>query len=159
MRELFILLLYSPRGDEICARWESRRPWLQIRSGDVVRAHGLRLRVSRVMAEELVSDDGIEHRTHAFTEDAEQQIATNVVAMPRGVRSPISDVYRYHVLMRVFDGDADRWLEQLESSGQSASSEARFVRWLRRRMRRDPQLIDSIRKLVDAVPIEYAIAQ
>jgi len=76
--------------------------------------------------------------------------------MPRGVRSPISDIYRYHVLMRIFDGDADRWLEQLVASGRAASSEARFARWVRRRLKRDPQLIQSIRKLVDAVPIEYA---
>jgi hypothetical protein len=72
------------------------------------------------------------------------------------MRSAISDVYRYHVLIRIFDGDADRWLEQLEACGRADGSEARFVRWVRRRLRRDPQLIHSIRKLVDEVPIEYA---
>lgn len=159
MREVYILLVYFPRSDRVCARWESRRPWLQIRHGDLIRAGGLRLRITLVRAEDAAADDALRHYIHAFTDDAEQQIVTNVVPMPRGGRSPISDVYRYHVLMRVFGGDPDRWLEQLESSGRAASAEARFVRWVRRRLRRDPRLIESIRKLVDSVPIEYALAQ
>jgi len=156
MHEVYILLVYRPRSDVVCARWESRRPWLQIRRGDHLRAGGLRLRVTLVTAEEVVSDGGTQHRTHAYTDHADEQGLQNVVPLPRGARSPISDIYRYHVLMRIFDGDADRWLEQLVACGRAGSSEARFARWVRRRLKRDPQLIHSIRKLVDAVPIEYA---
>jgi len=156
MHEVYVLLVYSPRSDLVCARWESRRPWLQIHSGDLVRVGGMRLRVTLVTAEEIVADHGTQHCTHAYTDHADDQTPANVVRMPRGMRSAISDVYRYHVLIRVFDGNADRWLEQLEASGRAEGSEGRFVRWVRRRLARDPQLIHSIRRLVAQVPIEYA---
>lgn len=156
MPEMYVLLVYRPRSEVLCARWESRRPWLQIRIGDLLRAGGMRLRVTLVTAEDVASDKGLEHCVHAYTDHADEQTVTNVVPLPRGFRSPISDIYRYHVLMRVFDGDADLWLEQLESCGRAAGAEGRFVRWVRRQLRRDPRLIDSIRKLVAEVPIEYA---
>jgi hypothetical protein len=74
-----------------------------------------------------------------------------VVRMPVGRRSPIADFLRYHVLVRVFDGDVDRWLGFLERRG-GPMSDIRFVRLLRSRMRSDPKLIDAIRAMVRATP-------
>ena len=74
-----------------------------------------------------------------------------VVRMPVGRRSPIADFLRYHVLVRVFDGDVDKWLSVLEQRGGPVS-DIRFVRLLRTRMRSDPTLIDAIRAMVKATP-------
>lgn len=71
--------------------------------------------------------------------------------MPLGRRSPVADFLRYHVLVRVFDGDVDKWLAQLERRGASPG-DIRFLRLLRRRMRSDPKLIDAIRDMVEATP-------
>ena len=40
----------------------------------------------------------------------------NVLRMPSGRHSPITDLLRYHVLVRVYDGDADRWIEDLKEA-------------------------------------------
>jgi hypothetical protein len=74
-----------------------------------------------------------------------------VVRMPLGPHSAVADFLRYHVLVRVFDGDVDKWLSQLERRGGSGA-DIRFVRLLRTRMRSDPTLIDTIRHMVEATP-------
>ena len=72
----------------------------------------------------------------------------NVVAMPLGETSHVADFLRYHELVRVFDGDADRWLAHLNQSGASGA-DLRFARWLRRQLRRDDALLPAIRRMVD----------
>jgi hypothetical protein len=80
--------------------------------------------------------------------------AQNVVLMPRGDSSPIADFLRYHVLVRVFDGDADRWLDELEQrAAPEFESDIRFARWIRTRLRRDPALIERIRRAVERTPV------
>jgi hypothetical protein len=80
--------------------------------------------------------------------------ATNVVTMPAGARSPIEDYLRYQVLVRVYDGDADRWIEELKRRpGPEFESDIRFARWIRTCLRRDPKLIDVIRAAVERAPI------
>jgi hypothetical protein len=76
---------------------------------------------------------------------------TKVVDMPSGEPSVIADFLRFHVLVRVFDGDADQWLSELQSKPPTDdfSAEIRFVRWIRSRLRRDPSLMASIRRMVD----------
>ena len=78
-------------------------------------------------------------------------IDTKVVAMPSGEPSVVADFLRFHVLVRVFDGDADQWLSELESrpATDDFSGEIRFVRWIRSRLRRDPSLMTAIRRMVD----------
>jgi hypothetical protein len=74
----------------------------------------------------------------------------NVLRMPAGRQSPMADLLRYHVLVRVYDGDADRWIEQLkEEQGAACESDMRFARWVRTRLRRDPALLDRIRAAVE----------
>ena len=72
--------------------------------------------------------------------------------MPAGDETPLEHFIRYHVLIRVYDGDADAWLARLQSRGCRDGGEVRFVRWIRSRLRQDPTLLRSIRKMVDATP-------
>jgi hypothetical protein len=70
--------------------------------------------------------------------------------MPAGRHSPVTDLLRLHQLVRVFDGDTDRWIAQLkEERGSDFESDMRFARWIRARLRRDPKLLDRIRAAVE----------
>ena len=64
--------------------------------------------------------------------------------------SAITDFLRYHVLIRVFDGNAFRWLHLLQQSGRADGEDARFLAWLHNRLSADPQLLDQIRQTVNA---------
>jgi len=77
--------------------------------------------------------------------------AANVVRMPTGDGSVVAEFIRYHVLIRVFNGDPDAWLAQLRTNGDPGG-DLRFARWIRSRLRQDPALIMSIRAMVDATP-------
>jgi hypothetical protein len=78
----------------------------------------------------------------------------NIRRMPAGRRSPIADLLRYHLLVRVYNGDADRWIAQLkEERGTDRESDMRFARWVRSRLRRDPELIERIRAAVERTRI------
>jgi len=77
--------------------------------------------------------------------------ATNVVRIPQGEISVVAQFIRYHVLVRVFDGDPDAWLAELEEHGGD-EADVRFARWIRSRLRQDPTLLPSIRRMVDATP-------
>jgi hypothetical protein len=76
--------------------------------------------------------------------------------MPQGEVSPVAQFLRYHVLIRVYDGDPDAWLAQLEERG-GEEGDIRFARWIRSRMRRDPQMLMAIRRMVDATPFWRAV--
>jgi len=104
----------------------------------------------------------VEHILDVFTRALPRRrvrSVSNVIAMPAGDDLVVAQFIRYHVLVRVFDGDADAWLAQLraqaagDSQGDShGASDARFVHWIRARLRRDPALLLSIRRMVDATP-------
>ena len=64
--------------------------------------------------------------------------------------TPMTDFLRYHVLIRVFDGNAFRWLHLLQQSGRADGEDARFLAWLHNRLSADPQLLDQIRQTVNA---------
>lgn len=74
----------------------------------------------------------------------------NVVPMPCGDASVVAQFIRFHVLIRVFDGDADAWLDHVREHG--GEEDLRFARWIRSRLRQDPMLLMSIRRMVDATP-------
>jgi hypothetical protein len=74
-----------------------------------------------------------------------------VVTMPLADESLMATFLRYHVLVRVYDGDADAWLAHLTSKGGDAA-DMRFVRSVRVRLRRDPRLMETIRRMVDQTP-------
>jgi hypothetical protein len=94
------------------------------------------------------------HITEVFTRAAARKRvtrATNVVQMPLGNGSVVAEFLRFHVLVRVYDGDPDAWLAQLRERGED-SADVRFVRWIRSRLRQDPSLLGEIRRMVDATP-------
>jgi hypothetical protein len=62
----------------------------------------------------------------------------------------LTDFLRYHVLIRVFDGNAFRWLHLLQQTGRADGEDARFLAWLHNRLSADPQLLDQIRQTVNA---------
>lgn len=71
--------------------------------------------------------------------------------MPLGENSPVAQLLRYHVLIQVYDGDPDAWLTQLEER-DGDEGDIRFARWVRSRIRRDPGMLVSIRRMVAATP-------
>jgi hypothetical protein len=145
METSYLLLVHSPENPgEIFARLEARRPWSRIAPGELLRVRGRRLRVCGV-ADDVVDDRPV---LRAFTAH------DNVVVMPRSALSPIADLYRYHAFVERFGCDPDAWLEHLQARGRGNSGDARLARWLRTRMRRDPDLVDAIRSLVEATPMD-----
>lgn len=74
-----------------------------------------------------------------------------VARMPVGDDSRVAEFIRYHVLIRVYDGDADAWLTRLQDEGGD-EGDVRFARWIRSRVRKDPALMASIRRMVEATP-------
>ena len=61
----------------------------------------------------------------------------------------MTDFLRYHVLVRVFDGDASAWLEVLQRHERAQTREVIFVQWIQDRLRSDPELLTHLRHLVD----------
>jgi hypothetical protein len=61
----------------------------------------------------------------------------------------VTDFLRYHVLVRVFGGDVQEWLQLLQSTDRHDSADARFLRWLWGRVDADPTLLDEIRHVVN----------
>ena len=59
----------------------------------------------------------------------------------------VTDFLRYHVLIRVFDGDASAWLAVLDDKSMPAG-ERLFVEWIGDRLRNDAQLLDQLREVV-----------
>jgi hypothetical protein len=81
----------------------------------------------------------------------DQREEADLVSMPLADDSLVATFLRYHVLVRVYDGDVDAWLAQLTADGGDPG-DVRFVRSVRVRMRREPHLIESIRRMVDLTP-------
>jgi hypothetical protein len=151
-----VLIVYGTKGRKRPrARFSSRRPWAPFSAGDTVVVNGRELRVTSVSAYVIRRRDTNEHRTVVTTRAMRRLVdgsvsrnLENVVAMPLAAPSPLADFLRYHVLVRVFGGDADAWLARLDGN-RGDPGDVRFVRALRARLRRDPALLDTIRRMVD----------
>ncbi|HEY3055299.1 MAG TPA: hypothetical protein VGK31_05145 [Thermoanaerobaculia bacterium] len=61
----------------------------------------------------------------------------------------VTDYLRYHVLIRVFDGNAHTWLEVLQRQERVPTHETVFVQWIDDRLKSDPDLLNRLRDLVD----------
>lgn len=81
----------------------------------------------------------------------EQREEAELVSMPLADESLVATFLRYHVLVRVYDGDADAWLAQL-TAHDGDPGDVRFVRTMRVRLRREPHLLEAIRRMVDLTP-------
>lgn len=159
-RNLYVLVLFRPGSRaSISERLVARRPWLPPEPGALLRVAGRKARVTSLASHIKRHGDDIEHVTHVYTHVAtrvpprrfRRELAANVVLMPPGDASEVAEFLRYHVLVRVFDGDPDAWLDRLRGEA-SEEGDARFVRWIRTRLRRDPALLLTIRAMVEATP-------
>ncbi len=160
IRNLYVLEVFEPGSRRrILARRAARRPWAAPAAGDVLRAGRRKLRVTSVAARVDRRDDCIEHVVEIYTRAMARrraprraaEVATNVVRMPTGDSSVVAEFLRYHVLIRTFGGDPDAWLAHLREGGGD-DGDVRFARRIRARLRKDPFLLISIRRMVDATP-------
>lgn len=158
IRNLYVLIVFAPGSRRrVLQRRTVRRPWPLPKPGDVLHAGGKKVRVASVATRVERHHDRIEHVSEVFTRALRRrrvrrvETVTNVVRMPTGDGSVVAEFLRYHVLVRVFDGDPDAWLAHLSERG-GGDGDVRFVRWIRSRLRQDPALLASIRKMVDATP-------
>lgn len=120
----------------------SRRPFAPLQAGDELRIARRKVRVREVVSTGRV--------TRVFTSAIRRKLP-NVVQMPVGEQSIVAEFLRFHVLVRVFGGDPDAWLEHLRERG-NCGADVRFARWIRSRLRQDPSLLAEIRRMVDATP-------
>jgi hypothetical protein len=159
MGNVYVLLVYQP-GSRTEIRWrrESRHPWNGIRRGRSIGDRRRRLRIVGLRRTSAARLGIVEHTLHAYTQrmGLPASLPANVVALPLGKTSATADFLRYQVLIRVFNGDADRWLDHLRREADFADEDIRFVRWLRGRLRRDPELMDDIRRMVERTPLWLA---
>ncbi|MFL6247310.1 MAG: hypothetical protein ACJ74H_14860 [Thermoanaerobaculia bacterium] len=146
-----MLLVYLPGSRKrIAMRRVSRRPFAPMHVGEELRVARRRVRI-RSIAHRIEEST---HITEVFTRAVTRKRVTrgtNVVPMPLGDGSVVAEFLRFHVLVRVYDGDPDAWLAQLRERGDH-SADVRFVRWIRSRLRQDPSLLGEIRRMVDATP-------
>ncbi|MDQ3280161.1 MAG: hypothetical protein M3Q69_01970 [Acidobacteriota bacterium] len=146
---LYVLIVYAPGSrTRVQSRRFARRAFAAMEPGDVVRARRRKLRVEAIGEREVRRANGtIAYVTEVFTRAV---TPPNVVPMPSGEHLAMGEYLRLHALVRVFDGDADAWFAQLKHHEDLDGADLRFVRLIRTRLRQDPALIGSIRKMVEA---------
>ncbi|HEY2828997.1 MAG TPA: hypothetical protein VGJ88_02695 [Thermoanaerobaculia bacterium] len=68
----------------------------------------------------------------------------------RPLSSLVASFARVHILLSVFDGNADAWLAMIASSGtdEEVANDAPFLTALKRRLVAEPHLIDDLRTAV-----------
>lgn len=160
IRNLYVLIVYVPGSrTAILTRRVARRPWMPIARGEELRARRRIVRVTSVQTHIERRGDDVENVTEVYTRAVVKKRVrrpaippANVVRMPTGDGSVVAEFIRYHVLVRVFNGDPDAWLAHLMRDGDPAGGDVRFARRVRARLRKNPALIISIRRMVDATP-------
>lgn len=159
-RNLYVLVVLIPGSRQrIFARFVARRPWLAPRVGEVVIVRRKRLRVIAIAMHVEERANAIEHRIEVTASALRtkrsrkrlRELPSNVIAMPLGDGSVVADFLRYHVLVRTYGGDPDQWLARLEAGG-GEEADVRFARWIRSRLRSEPELLAAIRQMVDTTP-------
>jgi len=154
-RNLYVLVIYFPgRRKTIAARRVSRRPFATMAIGEELRVARQRVLVRAIAHRIEARGRTLENITEIFTRATSRKrvrTLSNIVKMPIGDGSAVAEFLRFHVLVRVFDGDPDAWLAKLRER-EDDSADVRFLRWIRSRLRQDPALIGEIRRMVDATP-------
>ena len=81
---------------------------------------------------------------------AETAIEVHEWVDTRPLSNLVASFARVHILLSVFDGDADAWLAMIASSGteEEVLNDAPFLAALKRRLVQEPQLIDELRDAV-----------
>lgn len=152
-RNFFVLAVYAPGSRRRIRRlFESRRPWREIKRDDVLSIGRERLRVVDVEVSIARRGSTVTHRANVLTEVVRDR---KIVPMPLGEPSIVADFLRCHVLVRVFDGDPEAWLDALRkrSNDDVSGGDVRFIRRIRARLRYDPMLLTAIRRMVDTTPL------
>ena len=152
-RNFFVLAVYAPGSRRRIRRLlESRRPWREIRRDDILSIGRERLRVVDVEVHIARRGATVTHRSNVITEVARDR---KIIPMPLGEPSIVADFLRCHVLVRVFDGDPEAWLDALRkrSNDDISGGDVRFIRRIRARLRYDPMLLSAIRRMVDTTPL------
>jgi len=163
-RNTYVLAIYAPGSrSKIRRSYESRRPWLPPEIGAVLTVGRERLRVTSIDASVARSGSEIVHRLDVMTAMARMKRRgrprprrrAKILRMPASDGSVVADFLRCHVLVRVFGGDPEAWLEALRNgtADEMSGADVRFVRWVRARLRYDPMLIAAIRRMVDSTPL------
>ena len=167
-RHLYVLIVYQTGArSEVLLRRSARRPWAPFERGERLKIRGRKGTFAVVFVREecVRNGDVIEHRMHVTTRGIRVRrkrrvrpaLPDNVVAMPAARGTIVADFLRYHVFIRVYGGDADAWIAQLETHRDDADGDLHFARALRARLRHEPRLLQSIRAMVDATPFWRAV--
>jgi hypothetical protein len=90
------------------------------------------------------------------TQDDLRKLATghqdDVAGMREGQDQQIAgDFIGYHVLIRVFDGDADRWMNWLRTKGSDDQiiHDYPIAAWVKSQQQQDPDFVAKLRRLVE----------
>ena len=156
---LYVLIIHAP-GDRtaIAARFETWKPWPPMAVGQTLRVDRARVRIIEIIRHVERRGEVVEHVIDVFTRAVASRrrrraaARKNLSFMPPGDQSIVAQFIRFHVLVRVFDGNPDAWLADLRARGAADQGDIRFVRWVRSRLRQDPALLTAIRRMVDATP-------
>jgi hypothetical protein len=113
----------------------SETPLVLLRPGDRIRCGGLSCVVTAVEYDMDLNDLTLQVTT---SEGPEQG------------HTLLEDLLRFHVLVRIFDGDINRWARFLteEASAAQVRSDAEFVARCEEALRNDPSLMRRIQALV-----------
>jgi len=67
-----------------------------------------------------------------------------------------ADFARYHVFIKVFAGSIDKWKDYLRKRGSmdQVTDDYQFILWLEKELRKDPGLLNRIRKMVNESDLE-----
>jgi len=81
---------------------------------------------------------------------AETAIEIHEWVETRPLSNLVASFARIHILLSVFNGDADAWLAMIASSGteDEVANDAPFLMALKRRLVKEPHLIDELRDAV-----------
>lgn len=78
--------------------------------------------------------------------------------MPRwSLGAVASNFARMQMLLTLFDGDPDKWLDLIERGGGSAEDEADvpFLVVMKQRIAEDPEFMADMRRIIDAFAIRF----
>lgn len=97
-----------------------------------------------VLADTALCIADIEHEFSGTRHTTRVTTSGNSAGRSSAPGPKMTDFLRYHVLVRVFDGDIGRWLGITRSA-----ADATFLESLREEVASNPRLLSDIRKVVD----------
>jgi len=67
-----------------------------------------------------------------------------------------ADFVGYHIFIKLFDGDIDKWKKHLKEKGSMSQviDDYQFILWLEEKLKKDPGLLDRIKVMVNESDLE-----